>query len=33
MTVHVVIGLAVALLAAIELWIMSQNPPRLTTHS
>src|SRR5215217_1923167 len=33
MTVHVVIGLAVAVLAAIELWIMSQNPPRLTTHS
>jgi heme/copper-type cytochrome/quinol oxidase subunit 3 len=33
MTVHVVIGAAVALLAAIELWIMSHNPPRLTTHS
>jgi short subunit fatty acids transporter len=33
MAVHVVIGLAVAVLAAIELWIMSQNPPRLTTHS
>ena len=33
MTVHVVIGAAVAILAAIELWIMSQNPPRLTTHS
>lgn len=33
MTVHVVIGAAVALLAAIELWIMFQNPPRLTTHS
>ncbi len=30
MTVHVVIGAAVAILAAIELWIMSQNPPRLT---
>src|SRR6266404_7368274 len=30
MTVHVVIGLAVALLAAVELWMMSQNPPRLT---
>jgi len=28
--VHVVIGAAVAILAAIELWIMSQNPPRLT---
>jgi hypothetical protein len=33
MTVHVVIGAAVAILAAIELWMMSQNPPRLTTHS
>lgn len=33
MTVHVVIGIAVAVLAAIELWIMSQNPPRLTTSS
>src|ERR1700704_4992747 len=33
MTVHVLIGAAVAILAAIELWIMSQNPPRLTTHS
>jgi hypothetical protein len=33
MTVHVLIGAAVALLAAIELWMMSQNPPRLTTHS
>ena len=33
MTVHVVIGAAVAILAALELWIMSQNPPRLTTHS
>jgi hypothetical protein len=31
MTVNVVIGIAVAVLAAIELWIMSQNPPRLTT--
>jgi len=31
MTVHVAIGAAVAILAAIELWIMSQNPPRLTT--
>jgi hypothetical protein len=31
MTVHVVIGAAVAILAAIELWIMSHNPPRLTT--
>ena len=33
MTVHVIIGAAVAVLAAIELWLMSQNPPRLTTHS
>ncbi|MGY4567368.1 MULTISPECIES: SPW repeat protein [Bradyrhizobium] len=33
MTVHVVIGIAVAVLAAIELWVMSQHPPRLTTHS
>jgi hypothetical protein len=32
MTVHVLIGVAVAVLAAIELWIMSQNPPRLTTN-
>ena len=31
MTVHVIIGVAVAVLAAIELWIMSHNPPRLTT--
>jgi hypothetical protein len=31
MTVHVVIGAAVAIIAAIELWIMSQNPPPLTT--
>jgi SPW repeat len=30
MTVSVAIGIAVAILAAIELWIMSQNPPRLT---
>ncbi|MCC8937258.1 hypothetical protein CI1B_13350 [Bradyrhizobium ivorense] len=33
MTVHVAIGAAVAILAAIELWMMSQHPPRLTTHS
>src|ERR1700738_3729216 len=26
MTVHVVIGAAVAILAAIELWLLSQNP-------
>jgi hypothetical protein len=31
MQVHVVIGVLVAVLAAIELWIMHQNPPRLTT--
>ena len=33
MTVHVIIGAAVAILAAIELWMMNQIPPRLTTHS
>src|SRR3954466_9311052 len=33
MTVHVVIGIAVAVLAAIELWMMSQIPPRLATSS
>jgi hypothetical protein len=32
MKVHVVIGAAVAILAALELWIMSQNPPRLTAN-
>src|SRR5437868_4485779 len=31
MTVHVVIGIAVAILAAVELWLLSQFPPRLTT--
>jgi hypothetical protein len=31
MTVHVVIGAIVAILAAIELWLLHQNPPRLTT--
>jgi hypothetical protein len=31
MIVHVVIGAAVAILAVIELWMMSQIPPRLTT--
>jgi SPW repeat len=31
MTVHVVIGAAVAILAVVELWMMSQIPPRLTT--
>ncbi len=28
MTVHVIIGAAVAILAAVEIWIMSQHPPR-----
>ena len=32
MTVHVIVGVLVAILAAIELWIMSQNPPRFTTN-
>jgi hypothetical protein len=27
--VHVIIGAAVAILAAVEIWIMSQHPPRL----
>ena len=30
MTVHVLIGVAVAALAAIEIWMLSQHPPRLT---
>ena len=30
MTVHVLIGAAVAVLAAIEIWMMTQNPPRFT---
>lgn len=30
MTVSVIVGIAVAVLAAIELWMMSQLPPRLT---
>jgi heme/copper-type cytochrome/quinol oxidase subunit 3 len=30
MTVHVVIGVIVAALAAVELWMRYQNPPRLT---
>src|SRR6266404_8531669 len=30
MSVHVIIGAAVAILAAIELWLLSQIPPRLT---
>src|SRR5258708_14177869 len=32
MTVHVIICAAVAIVAAIELWMMSQIPPRLTTN-
>jgi hypothetical protein len=32
MTVHVVIGAAVAILAGVELWIMSRTPPQLTTN-
>jgi SPW repeat-containing protein len=31
MTVHLVVGILVAVLAAVELWIMSQSPPRLTS--
>jgi hypothetical protein len=31
-TVHVIVGAAVAILAAVELWLMSQNPPRVTTN-
>jgi SPW repeat len=30
MTVSVVVGLLVAILAAIEIWMVSQTPPRLT---
>jgi hypothetical protein len=33
MTVHVVIGIIVAALAAVELWLRYQNPPRLTAGS
>lgn len=29
-TVHLIIGLIVAALAAVELWLMHQNPPRQT---
>ncbi|MGA8612693.1 MAG: SPW repeat protein [Xanthobacteraceae bacterium] len=32
MTVSVVIGVIVAVLAAIELWLMHQQPPRLTAN-
>jgi SPW repeat len=31
-TVDVVVGIAVATLAAIELWFMYHNPPRLSTN-
>jgi len=31
MTVHVIVGLIVAALAAIELWMLYQQPPRRTT--
>jgi hypothetical protein len=31
MTAHVIIGAVVAILAAIELWMLNQIPPRLTT--
>jgi hypothetical protein len=31
MTIHVLIGAAVAVLAAVEIWLLTQNPPRLTT--
>src|ERR1700716_2785925 len=31
MAVHVIVGIAVAVLAAVELWMTSQNPPRFTT--
>jgi SPW repeat-containing protein len=30
MTISVIVGAAVAILAAVELWMMSQLPPRLT---
>jgi hypothetical protein len=32
MTVHVVIGILVAVLAAIELWMMYQNPPQAASR-
>lgn len=33
MTVHVVIGILVAVLAAVELWLMHQHPPgRVASH-
>jgi SPW repeat len=30
MVVHVIVGLLVAILAAIEIWLLSHTPPRLT---
>jgi hypothetical protein len=30
MTVHVIVGIIVAVLAAVELWLMHQHPPRQT---
>src|SRR5215470_8356900 len=30
-TVHVIVGALVAILAAVEIWMTSQTPPRLTT--
>ena len=32
MTVHLTIGVIVAVLAAVELWLMYQNPPRQAAH-
>ena len=32
-TVQIIVGIVVAVLAAIELWLMYQRPPRATTHS
>jgi hypothetical protein len=29
-TVHIAVGVVVAILAAVELWMISQHPPRLT---
>jgi hypothetical protein len=33
MAVCVIVGILVAILAAVEIWMTSQNPPRLTTGS
>ena len=32
MAVHVVVGIVVAVLAAVEIWMTSQAPPRLTAN-